>query len=76
MGSSRWSPSSQHFTDEAQKAETVLSAVSYTRDYIYIYIYIYKSKHPRQRLAVATPSFTPVGDFQATGQLPEDRQPA
>ena len=33
---------------------------------IYIYIYIYKSKHPRQRLAVATPSFTPVGDLQAT----------
>ena len=33
------SPSSQHqhCTDEAQKAETVLSAVSY----IYIYIYIY-----------------------------------
>ena len=27
----------QHCTDEAQKAETVLSAVSY----IYIYIYIY-----------------------------------
>ena len=35
------SPSSQHqhCTDEAQKAETVLSAVSY----IYIYIYIYQS---------------------------------
>ena len=35
------SPSSQHqhCTDEAQKAETVLSAVSYI--YIYIYIYIY-----------------------------------
>ena len=34
------SPSSQHqhCTDEAQKAETVLSAVSY----IYIYIYIYR----------------------------------
>ena len=34
------SPSSQHqhCTDEAQKAETVLSAVSYI--YIYIYIYI------------------------------------
>ena len=33
------SPSSQHqhCTDEAQKAETVLSAVSY----IYIYIYIF-----------------------------------
>ena len=33
-------PSSQHqhCTDEAQKAETVLSAVSYI--YIYIYIYI------------------------------------
>ena len=29
----------QHCTDEAQKAETVLSAVSYI--YIYIYIYIY-----------------------------------
>ena len=36
------SPSSQHqhCTDEAQKAETVLSAVSY----IYIYIYIYGRK--------------------------------
>ena len=34
--------------------------------YIYIYIYIYKSKHTRQRLAVATQSFTPVGDLQAT----------
>ena len=35
------SPSSQHqhCTDEAQKAETVLSAVSYI--YIYIYTYIY-----------------------------------
>ena len=36
---------------------------------IYIYIYIYikgKSKHTRQRLAVATQSFTPVGDLQAT----------
>ena len=35
------SPSSQHqhCTDEAQKAETVLSAVSYI--YIYIYIYSY-----------------------------------
>ena len=31
-----------------------------------IYIYIYKSKHTRQRLAVATQSFTPVGDLQAT----------
>ena len=30
------SPSGEHCTDEAQKAETVLSAVSY----IYIYIYI------------------------------------
>ena len=29
----------QHCTDEAQKAETVLSAVSYI--YIYIYIYIF-----------------------------------
>ena len=36
------SPSSQHqhCTDEAQKAETVLSAVSY----IYIYIYIYECR--------------------------------
>ena len=32
----------------------------------YIYIYIYQSKHTRQRLAVATQSFTPVGDLQAT----------
>ena len=31
-----------------------------------VYIYIYKSKHTRQRLAVATQSFTPVGDLQAT----------
>ena len=31
-----------------------------------IYIYIYKSKHTRQRLAVATQSFTPVDDLQAT----------
>ena len=44
------SPSSQHqhCTDEAQKAETVLSAVRYI--YIYIYIYIYtrfqKRFHP------------------------------
>ena len=39
------SPSSQHqhCTDEAQKAETVLSAVSY------IYIYIYKVKKKRER---------------------------
>ena len=34
--------------------------------FAYIYIYIYKSKHTRQRLAVATQSFTPVGDLQAT----------
>ena len=31
----------QHCTDEAQKAETVLFAVSY----IYIYIYIYMGKN-------------------------------
>ena len=31
----------QHCTDEAQKAETVLSAVSYIYIYICIYIYIY-----------------------------------
>ena len=38
------SPSSQHqhCTDEAQKAETVLSAVSYIYKYIYIYIYMGK----------------------------------
>ena len=50
MGSSRWpikgSPSSQHqhCTDEAQKAETVLSAVIHIHIYIYIdakNIYIY-----------------------------------
>ena len=37
------SPSSQHqhCTDEAQKAETVLSAVIYIYIYICIYIYIY-----------------------------------
>ena len=37
--------------------------------YIYIYIYIERkqSKHTRQRSAVATLSFTPVGDLQATG---------
>ena len=34
-------PRHQHCTDEAQKAETVLSAVSYSYIYIYIYIYIY-----------------------------------
>ena len=56
--------------DEAQKAETVLSAVSY----IYIYIYIY-SKHTRQRSDVATLSFTPVGDLQATvGDLHANRR--
>ena len=33
---------------------------------IYIYIYKGKSKHTRQRSAVATQSFTPVGDLQAT----------
>jgi len=33
---------------------------------IYIYIYKSKSKHTRQRSAVATRSFTPVGDLQAT----------
>ena len=89
------SPSSQHqhCTDEAQKAETVLSAVIYRYIYIniYIYIYIYISisistalmrprwpeeycpqfviyiyKHTRQRSAVATQSFTLVGDLQAT----------
>ena len=39
------SPSSQHqhCTDEAQEAETVLSAVSYI--YIYIYIYIYMDEN-------------------------------
>ena len=39
------SPSSQHqhCTDEAQKAETVLSAVSYIYIYIYMYISIYLS---------------------------------
>ena len=31
----------QHCTDEAQKAETVLSAVSYIYIYIYIYIFVY-----------------------------------
>ena len=31
----------QHCTDEAQKAETVLSAVSYIYIYIYIYIYMF-----------------------------------
>ena len=31
-----------------------------------IYIYKSKSKHTRQRSAVATQSFTPVGDLQAT----------
>ena len=37
------SPSSQHHcTDEAQKSETVLSAVSYMYMYMYIYIYIYQ----------------------------------
>ena len=45
-------PRHQHCTDEAQKAETVLSAVSliyihiyihiYTYIYIYIYIYMYE----------------------------------
>ena len=37
------SPSSQHqhCTDEAQKAETVLSAVIYIYIFIYIYKYIY-----------------------------------
>ena len=33
----------QHCTDKAQKAETVLSAVSY----IYIYIYIYRKSASR-----------------------------
>ena len=32
-------PSIKHCTDEAQKAETVLSAVSYIHIYIYRYIY-------------------------------------
>ena len=31
----------QHCTDEAQKVETVLSAVSYIHIYIYIYICMY-----------------------------------
>ena len=34
-------PRHQHCTDEAQKAETVLSAVNY----IYIYIYIYMDRY-------------------------------
>ena len=34
--------------------------------YVRVYIYKYKSKHTRQRSAVATQSFTPVGDLQAT----------
>ena len=40
------SPSSQHqhCTDEAQRVETVLSAVIY----IYIYIYIYSSNEPTE----------------------------
>ena len=29
-------------------------------------MYIYKSKHTRQGSAVATQSFTPVGDLQVT----------
>ena len=39
---------------------------THTHTHTHIYIYIYKSKHTRQRLAVATQSFTPVGDLQAT----------
>ena len=31
----------RHCTDEAQKAETVLSAVIYIYIYVYVYIYIY-----------------------------------
>ena len=63
----------------------------YIHTYIHTYIYIY-SKEMRQRSVVATLSFTPVGDLQATDrsnllsgvklrvnltcQLPEDRQQA
>ena len=34
--------------------------------YVCMYVCIYKSKHTRQRSAVATQSFTPAGDLQAT----------
>ena len=46
------SPSSQHqhSTDEAQRVETVLSAVIY----IYIYIYIYISSNEPTEAAITT----------------------
>ena len=52
------SPSSQHqhCTDEAQKAETVLSAVSY----IYIYIYIYGRKKQINYKFIPTSLFRPL----------------
>ena len=40
INTSYFHPAHQHYTDEAQKAETVPSVVSYI--YIYIYIYIYE----------------------------------
>ena len=42
MGSSRWlSSQHQHYTDEAQRVETVLSAVIYIHIHIHIHIHIY-----------------------------------
>ena len=46
--------------------ENIYTHCMLVRVYIYIYIYISKSKHTRQRSAVATQSFTSVGDLQAT----------
>ena len=42
----------QHCTDEAQKAETVLSAVSYIYIYIYIYIFTYFQKRAIENIYI------------------------
>ena len=47
----------QHCTDEAQKAETVLSAVSYIYIYIYIYILSHLSTWCRYEMAQVRPFY-------------------
>ena len=55
------SPSSQHqhCTDEAQKAETVLSAVIYIYIYIYIYFFFIEEVFKGCPLVDSTPQFLP-----------------
>ena len=56
------SPSSQHqhCTDEAQRAETVLSAVIYLYIYIYIYCSVFASLLHSQMILLTFPVFSPT----------------